>query len=112
MNINDTLQFQNVGLPEDILRRKLWGDFDGAIRLIDRRLAQADLNQAMRHCLTVHREMLRRIPDAFPYTRAEALAIVQKDIPDFTEEELQELMDNRDIRWIYVQGEERIFDRF
>ena len=29
MNKNDTLQYLNVGLPEDILRRKLWGDFNG-----------------------------------------------------------------------------------
>ena len=40
MNINDTLKYMRVGLPEDILRRKLHGDFDGAIRLIDRRLAR------------------------------------------------------------------------
>lgn len=112
MNIHDTLYYQNIGLPDDILRRKLWGDFDGAIRLIDRRLAQSGLSEAMRHCLTVHRKMLQRIPGAFPYTREEALAIIRKDIPDFTEAEFQELMDNRDIRWIYVGGQERIFDRF
>ena len=112
MNIHDTIQYQNAGLPDDILRRKLWGDFAGALRLIDRRMAKGDLPDAMKHCLTVHREMLLRTPEAFPYTREEALAIVRKDIPDFTEEEFQELMDNRDIRWIYVNGEERIFGRF
>lgn len=26
MNINDNFEFLNVGLPEDILRRKTWGD--------------------------------------------------------------------------------------
>ena len=112
MNIHDTLQYQNIGLPDDILRRKLWGDFDGAIRLIDRRLGQQDLSHAMKCCLTVHREMLTRTAEEFPYTREEALAIVRKEIPDFTEAEFQELMDNRDIRWIYVNGEERFFNRF
>lgn len=112
MNIHDTLHYQNIGLPDDILRRKLWGDFEGAIRLIDRRLADKHLSEAMRHCLTLHREILRRIPGEFPYTREEALAIVRRDIPDFTEAEFQELMDRRDIRWIYVNGEERFFDRF
>ena len=43
MNINDTISFQNIGLPDDILRRKLHGDFAGAIRLIDRRLAEGNL---------------------------------------------------------------------
>ena len=112
MNIHDTLQYQNIGLPDDILRRKLWGDFDGAIRLIDRRLGQQDLSHAMKCCLTVHRKMLTRTAEEFPYTREEALAIVRKEIPDFTEAEFQELMDNRDIRWIYVNGEERFFNRF
>ena len=112
MNIHDTLQYQNIGLPDDILRRKLWGDFDGAIRLIDRRLGQQDLSHAMKCCLTVHREMLTRTAEEFPYTREEALAIVRKEIPDFTEAEFQELMDNRDIRWIYVNGDERFFNRF
>ena len=43
MNINDTLQYLNIGLPDDIARRKAWGDFEGAIRLIDLRLAQDNL---------------------------------------------------------------------
>lgn len=112
MNIHDTISYQNIGLSDDILRRKLHGDFEGAIRLIDRRLAQENLPQAMRHSLAFHKEILLRLPGQFPYTKAEALEIFRKDIPDFTEEELQELMDSRDIRWIYVDGEERIFNRF
>ena len=112
MNINDTLRFQNVGLPDDILRRKLHGDFEGAIRLIDRRLGEPDLPQAMRNCLTVHREMILRLPEEFPYTRDEAIAIIRQDIPDFTEAEFDDLVDGRRIRWIYVNGEMRIFNRF
>jgi len=112
MNIHDTIAYQNVGLPEDILRRKYWGDFDGAIRLIDKRLVETNLPAAMRHCLTFHREMLLRTPGEYPYTVEEALEIVRQDIPDFTEEEFRALMDSRDIRWIYVNGQERIFDRF
>lgn len=112
MNIHDTILYQNIGLPDDILRRKLHGDFVGALRLIDRRLADPKTSQAMKYSLTFHREMLVRLPEQFPYTKTEALEIVRKDIPDFTEEEFSELMDNRDIRWIYVDGEERIFERF
>ena len=33
---NNLLSYLNIGLPEDILRMKLHGDFDGAVRLIDR----------------------------------------------------------------------------
>ena len=112
MNIHDLITYQNIGLPDDILRRKLHGDFSGAIRLIDRRLKEAFVPEAMKNSLLFHREMLLRTPQQFPYTKDAALAIVQKDIPDFTMEELEELMDNRAIRWIYVDGEERIFSRF
>ena len=48
MNSNDNLRFLNVGLPDDIARRKAWGDFEGAIRLIDRRLAQDNIPDALR----------------------------------------------------------------
>ena len=75
MNINDCFRDLNVGLPEDILRRKLHGDFEGAIRLIDRRLAREDQPQGLRNCLTVQREMMVRIPDDYPYSREEALAM-------------------------------------
>jgi len=112
MNINDTLQFQNVGLPEDILRRKLWGDFDGAIRLIDRRLADPATPEALAHCLRVQREMIRQLPQEYPYTREDALAIIREKIPEFTEEEFDELVDDRRIYWIYNKGEMRFFNRF
>jgi len=112
MNINDTIAYQNIGLPDDILRRKLHGDFPGAIRLIDRRLAEGNLPQAMIHSLQFHREMILRLPEDFPYSKEEALAIVRKEIPDFTMAEIEELMDSRAIRWIYIDGQERIFCRF
>lgn len=112
MNINDMLQYQNVGLPDDILRRKLHGDFEGAVRLIDRRLREENLTEAMRCSLTVHREMILRLPEEFPYSREEAIGIIRQHIPDFTEEEFDELVDDRRIRWIYVNGELRIFNRF
>ena len=112
MNIYDTIAYQNVGLPDDILRRKLHGDFAGALRLMNRRLNDPKTAQAMKYCLTFQKEMLERMDGQFPYTKEEALAIVRMDIPDFTEEEFCELMDNGDIRWIYADGEERIFSRF
>ena len=112
MNINDTLVFQNIGLPDDIRRRKEFGDFEGAIRLIDRRLADPGTPEAMAHCLRVHREMLRLLPEEFPYSRQEALAIIREHIPEFTGGEFDEYVDTGRIRWIYVKGEERYFGRF
>lgn len=111
MNVNETFQYLNVDLPEDIRRRKCYGDFTGAIRLIDRKLAQ-EIPDALRSCLTAQREMMARLPADFPYTREEALALVRAEIPDFTEAEFDELADAGQIRWIYVDGEPRYFNRF
>ena len=36
MDVNETFRSLNVGLPEDILRRKLYGDLEGAVRQIGR----------------------------------------------------------------------------
>ena len=112
MNVNDTLKYMRVGLPEDILRRKLHGDYEGAIRLIDRRLQEKNLPEALRCSLLVQKKICQDLPGEFPYSREEALAMIRKDVPDFTEEEFQELVDQRNIRWIYVNGEEHYFKRF
>jgi len=100
------------GVPEDILRRKMHGDFAGAIRLIDRRLQDPDLPEALRGSLLIQKKICRELPSEFPYSKDDALAIIRKDIPDFTEAEFEELVDQRNIRWIYVNGEERYFNRF
>ena len=112
MNINDTLKYMRCGIPEDIQRRKMHGDFEGAIRLIDRRLQDPSLPVAVRGSLLVQKKICRELPGEFPYTRAQALEIIRKDIPDFTDAEFDEQVDRRNIRWIYVNGEERYFNRF
>ena len=112
MKINDTLRYLNVGLPEDVLRRKLYGDFSGAIRLIDRRLADENTPDELRWCMIAQKEMIQRTAADFPYTRDEAIALVCGYIPDFTEEEFDERVDNGRIRWIYLDGEMHIFNRF
>lgn len=112
MNINDTLKYMRCGIPEDILRRKMHGDYEGAIRLIDRRLQDSSLPEAVRGSLLIQRKICQELPGEFPYTREDALAIIRKDIPDFTDAEFDEQVDRRNIRWIYVNGEERYFNRF
>ena len=112
MRINDHFRYLNIGLPEDILRRKMHGDFKGAIRLIDRRLADESTPQALRSCLIVQREIISRVEMDYPYTKEDAIAIIREHIPDFEETEFDERMDNGRIRWIYVDGEVRIFNRF
>lgn len=112
MHINDTFRYLNMGLPEDILRRKMYGDFEGAVRLIDRRLVQDTLPEELRFCLTAQREMMLRMPEDYPYTKREALEVIREHIPNFTEEEFDGRVDAGRIGWIYLDGEMRFFDRF
>lgn len=110
--MNHTFQYQNIGLPEDILQRKLYGDFEGAIDLIDKRLNDTTLSKSLRNCLQVYREMICRLPEEYPYTKEEAFMIIRNHIPDFSEKEFDTLLDERKIYWIYNNGEMRIFNRF
>jgi hypothetical protein len=70
---NNLLSYLNIGLPEDILRMKLHGDFDGAVRLIDRKLSDPALPDPLRYCLMAEREMILRMPSDYPFTREDAL---------------------------------------
>lgn len=112
MNQNQCFRYLNVGLPEDILRHKLHGDFESALRLIDQRLAKESLPAPLRACLTAQREIIVRLPLDYPYSRAEALAILRRHVPDFPEALFDQWVDEGKIGWIYVGGEMRFFDRF
>lgn len=112
MSINNTFEYLSIGLPEDIQRRKIYGDFEGALRLIDLRLAQESTTYPLRQCLTVQKEIIKRLPDNYPYTKAEALDIIKNKIPDFTMDELDNFIDTNQVGWIYVNGEMHIFSGF
>jgi transglutaminase-like putative cysteine protease len=112
MDLNRKLKYLQIGLPDDILRRKVYGDFQGAIQLIDRKLKSENLHQSIRNSLIVQREIMVRLPENYPYTKEQAIAKVQEQIPDFTEEEFDERELNGEIDWIYIQGIPHYFDRF
>lgn len=111
MNINENFRYLNVGLPEDILRYKLHGDFASALRLIDLRL-KGRIPDALRKCLIVERELISRLGDDYPFSEAEALARIRKDIPDFIDAEFHAMVDAGRIDWIYINGEAHYFLRF
>ena len=112
MNKNDGFRYLHMGLPEKILRKKMAGDFTGATEEIDRLLAEWKMPEAMRLCLETNREMIKRLPSDYPYSREEAIALGKKAIPDFTEEEFDQLERENKAGWIYVNGEKRYFDRY
>lgn len=108
----ELLQYAQFGLPEDIRRCKESGHYQQAIRLIDLRLNEPGLNKALRGSLLYQKDICQHILEEFPYTKAEALALVRRHIPDFQAEELDRYLDERRIRWLFCDGQVRIFDRF
>jgi len=112
MNINDTFRYLNIGLPQDILRHKMNGNLEEAVRLIDLRLADEKTPDPIRNCMIAQREMILRLPTEFPFDRKQAMEELTRRIPDFTEAELDELLDSNRINWTYINGEMHFFDRF
>ena len=112
MNQNHTFADTALGLPEDIRHLKEYGDFENAIRLIDLRLENEDLPQCMRRNYEAQKEIMRRMPGLYPYTKAAALDRIRQDIPDFTMEELEHYIDLGRVTWHYIHGELRLLRSF
>ncbi|MBR3873440.1 MAG: transglutaminase domain-containing protein [Clostridia bacterium] len=112
MNINDTFQYLNIGLPQDIARHKACGHLDEALRLIDLRLADEKTPMPIRSCMIAQQEMIRRQAENFPFNREQAMAELRAEVPDFTEAELDALLDANRINWCYLNGEMHFFNRF
>ena len=101
-----------ISLPEDIKKAKYHGDFKRAIRLIDMHLQSDKTASCMKERLAFEKLVLKELPREYPYSVSEALEIIQKEIKDFTEEELNEWIDTEKVDWIYVDGEIHLFNRF
>ena len=112
MNENQYFSYLDVGLPEAVEKMKLCGELEAAVDCIDQRLACTNLPENLRYCLLAEREMIRRMPADFPYTRTEAMDIIRAEIPSYTEEEFDAAVACGQIRFIYLHGEMRIFNRF
>ena len=98
-------------LPEDILRKKLAGDLDGAAAAIGE-LLRRELPRTLRARLLCEQERLRRLPLQYPWNRAQAMEKLRGLVPDITEAELDELERGGWVDFIYIGGEKRYFLRF
>ena len=104
------LRYLEVPLPEDLQKMKGHGDFALLQRVIDRRL-KTDLPHALKKRLELEREILKRIPENYPYSWDEAKSILQKNLSGFREEELELFWEDNVMEWIYLDGKVR-FHRF
>ena len=112
MNVNEQFKYLNIGLPDRILRKKNYGDFEDAMGMIDVLLDSGKGTEGFRACLRVQREIMARLPEDYPYTFDEAVELAQSYIPDFTAEELKGLEKEGRIDWIYIDGVPHYFSAF
>ena len=112
MNVNEQFKYLNIGLPDNILRKKIYGDFTGAVSMIDDLLESGKGTEGFKACLNVQREIIKRLPEDYPYTFDEAVALAQSQAPDFTAEEMKALEEAGRIDWIYIDGVPHYFSAF
>jgi hypothetical protein len=137
MNCNECFRSLDAGLPADIGRLKAAGWYGEAIACIDARLAEdwaqtqngpapqglpdtgaraenplPRLPEAQRECLTVQREVLRRMAADYPYPQAQAVSRASARILGFTAQEFENLVREDRIDWRFVDGERRYAARF
>lgn len=110
MYTND-LMYMAVELPEDIQRLKWYGDFERADRVIALRLKR-NLPTALRKRLEFERELLKRLPILYPYTKEAAISRMKEYLHDVTDTELEDFRDSGEAEFLYVNGEVRYKEDF
>lgn len=98
-------------LPADVERRKAAGDIAGALRLIEGYLADGK-HPELTSRLRAEAHRLPLMEWNYPYTKAQAMAMVREEWPDFTEAQFDALVDARRIDWRYLGGEARYITSF
>ncbi|MCQ2565696.1 MAG: transglutaminase domain-containing protein [Clostridia bacterium] len=106
------IKYQAIPLPSDVLAEKMAGNFDQVRKLIAKRLTDEYTPECIKERLRLEEKMLFHLEDEYCYTVDEALALMQEKIPDFTMEELEDLMLRGRIDFAYINGEKKIIDSF
>ncbi len=106
------LSFMRIPLPEDVLKLKSFGDFEGAQKMIQHFLSK-NIPQSLRKRLEIEEDIIRVMGnDEYPYTYEEALEIMSRHLKDFKEEELRYLKEIGAADWIYIDGTVHFQRRF
>ncbi len=105
-------KYLDLPLPEDVEKRKMHGDFAKAEKLIDRKLALDTVPLCMKKRLEIEKEILHTLRVAYPYSLTEALEMVQKEIPSFTMNDLEEMVNQNVMDWYYLDGEIHLIETF
>lgn len=100
-----------IDLPEDVNKLVVFGDFSKALDLINLYMSR-NIPKILKDRLIFERDRIRRFKQDYIYSFDEALSLAQKQIKDFSKEELESLKDGRYADWIYMDGKVTFHKRF
>ena len=99
-------------LPSLVQQMKERGNLEEAEAYLQHLLETGDCLPEERRRFRAELEILRRLTAEYPYTRAEALELVRRYVPNFSEADFDSLLTDGRIFWRYLDGETRFFGRF
>lgn len=99
-------------LPSPVQQMKEHGNLKEAEAFLQRLINTEECLPAERRRFRAELEILRRLPAEYPYTRAEALELVRRYVPNFSEADFDSLLMRGKIFWRYLDGEAHFFGRF
>nr|WP_315433232.1 transglutaminase-like domain-containing protein [uncultured Stomatobaculum sp.] len=99
-------------LPSPVQQMKERGNLEEAEAYLQHLLETGDCLPEERRRFRAEQEILRRLTAEYPYTRAEALELVRRYVPNFSEADFDSLRTDGRIFWRYLDGEARFFGRF
>lgn len=99
-------------LPSPVQQMKERGNLEEAEAYLQHLLETGECLPEERQRFLAELEILRRLPAEYPYTRAEALELVRRYVPNFSEADFDSLLMRGKIFWRYLDGEARFFGRF
>ena len=99
-------------LPSPVQQMKERGNLEDAEAYLQHLLETGECLPEERRRFRAELEILRRLPAEYPYTRAEALELVRRYVPNFSEADFDSLLMRGKIFWRYLDGEAHFFGRF
>ena len=99
-------------LPSPVQQMKERGNLKEAEAYMQHLIETGDCLPEERRRFRAEQEILRRLTAEYPYTRAEALELVRRYVPNFSEADFDSLRTDGRIFWRYLDGEPRYFGRF
>lgn len=101
---NEMLSSLAYELPDEVLKYKMCGDFAAASEAADRWLARP-VAEGLKDRLRLEKIMLEKLPEDFPYTKEQVIAMFREQVADFCEADLERLDCEGLAGWLFIDGE-------